>query len=212
MLTKKERPCEIQTLFPSMPLVAILRGVRPEEVVDIGEALYRAGLRFIEVPLNSPEPYQSIARLNEALGDRCVCGAGTVVNADQVDAVAETGATLVVAPNTDAAVIGRALELGLTVMPGVATATEVFQAYRLGARYLKLFPASSYGVGHVKALKSVMPEDARLLAVGGVGAVNAREWFAAGTDGLGVGKELFTPGFDAEKVYRNAIELVAAVS
>src|SRR5579872_627849 len=147
------------------PLFAILRGVRPEEILDIAAALIEAGIRGIEVPLNSPDPITSIHRLSERFGSSCLCGAGTVTRPIQVDQVRDAGGSLIVAPNTDVAVIERALRLGLHVMPGIATATEAFAALAAGAKDLKLFPAATYGTGHLSALRAVLPETTRIFAV-----------------------------------------------
>ncbi len=198
--------------FERLPVVAILRGVRPQEVVVIGEALYLAGIGIIEVPLNSPEPFDSIRRLKEAMGTRCVIGAGTVVEVEQVDGVCDAGGEIAVTPNTNPPIIRRSIELGLTPMPGWATPSEAFSAYHAGARYLKLFPAGSYDIGHIKAVRAVLPGDTRVLAVGGVGAANAQAWFAAGAQGLGVATELYAPGRTADEVFASATDLVAAVT
>ena len=141
---------KLESWFAQMPVVAILRGVRPEQVVAIGEALYKAGIGIIEVPLNSPEPMESIKSLADALGDRCVIGAGTVLTEADAEGVAAAGGQIAVSPNTDPAVITRSLALGMVPMPGWATVTEALVAYQAGARYLKLFPAATYGPEHVK--------------------------------------------------------------
>jgi len=181
-------------------LTAILRGIRPHEILDVAAVLVERGVHAIEVPLNSPDPFASIARLQQAFGERCLCGAGTVLSVAQVDQVHATGARLVVAPNTDAAVIARALALGLIPMPGVASATEVFAAIAAGARELKLFPASSYGPGHLRALRAVLPAGVRVHAVGGVDVGNAATWREAGVDGFGLGGNLYKPGMSAAEV------------
>jgi len=192
------------------PLVAILRGVRPEEVVDIAAALYEAGVRLIEVPLNSPEPFDSIERLAKAYGDRCLCGAGTVLTPANVERVHAVGGELIVTPNSDPAVIERAVALGQVIMPGFATATEGFRALQAGAQHLKLFPAATYGAGHIKALKSVLPKGVPVYAVGGVGPAELATWLAAGADGFGIGGEIYRPGDSAEKVSQNAKALIEA--
>ena len=192
------------------PIVAILRGVRPDEVVDIASALYDSGIRNIEVPLNSPDPLNSIARLAAAFGDRCLCGAGTVLKPADVEAVHASGGRLIVTPNTDPAVIECAVALKLTVVPGFATPTEAFRALQAGARALKLFPASTYGPVHLKALRDVLPKGLQVLAVGGVGAANLTPWIEAGIDGIGVGGELFRPGYSPADVAKRAAALVAA--
>lgn len=191
-----------------MPVVAVLRHIKPEEIPEIGDALYRAGIRIIEVPLNSPDPFISIGKLKQALGDQIIVGAGTVLTAEEVDRLAEVGGEIAVAPNTDISVIHRAIEKKLTPMPGFATATEAFSAYHAGARYLKLFPVITYGAPHIKALGAVLPADAVLLAVGGVGMKNAREMVRAGAQGIGTGSELYRPGDSAETVYQKAKEIV----
>jgi 2-dehydro-3-deoxyphosphogalactonate aldolase len=190
--------------------VAILRGVKPDEVVAIAGALVESGIRAIEVPLNSPEPLESIRRLCEAYGDVALCGAGTVLTPQAVDDVAAAGGKLIVTPNTDPDVIARAVALGLTVMPGFATPSEAFAAVKAGARALKLFPAGTFGPGHIKAVKDVLPKDILVYAVGGVGAANLEPWLAAGVAGVGVGGELYRPGYTPEQVGERATALVAA--
>jgi len=202
---------ELETWFERMPVVGILRGVKPDEVIDIGEALYKAGIGIIEVPLNSPEPLESINKLSVAMGDRCIVGAGTVLTVKDADNVADAGGVIAVTPNTNTAVIKRSLERGMTPMPGWATATDAFEAYDAGARYLKLFPAATYGVGHVKAVSAVLPDDVRLLAVGGAGASNIQEWLDAGVDGFGMATNVYKPGFSAGEVFQRACEIVDAV-
>jgi 2-dehydro-3-deoxyphosphogalactonate aldolase len=193
-----------------LPLVAILRGVRPDEVLDVAAALHDAGIGAIEVPLNSPEPLTSIARLSAAYGDRCLCGAGTVLSVADVDAVHAAGGRLIVTPNTVPAVIAHAAALKLTVVPGFATPTEAFQAIDAGTRLLKLFPAGSYGPGHIKAVRDVLPRDVKVFAVGGVGAANLTPWIEAGAAGAGVGGEIYRPGYTPEEVSRRAKALVGA--
>lgn len=190
------------------PLVAILRGVTPDTVIAIGQALYDAGFRAIEVPLNSPDPLDSIARLSAHFGDDCLTGAGTVLSVEAVESVAKAGGKLIVTPNTDPSVIARAVSLDLLPMPGFATATEAFAAIKAGARHLKLFPAATYGHGHIKALSAVIPKEVKLYAVGGVGADNLHIWRAAGVAGIGVGSEIFKPGFSAAEVGDRARQLI----
>ena len=202
---------DIDAYLGDLPLVAILRGVRPEEVVDIAAALVAAGLRIIEVPLNSPDPLDSIARLAERFGTGCLIGAGTVLTPADVDGVVDAGGRLVVTPNVEPAVIERALARGIAPMPGFATVTEAFTAIRHGATRLKLFPASSYGPGHLKAISAVMPPAVRIFAVGGVGPAEMPAWQAAGAAGFGVGGELYRPGLSAAAVAERAQALVAAL-
>lgn len=192
------------------PIVAILRGVRPDEVADIGRALVKAGVRLIEVPLNSPEPFDGIAALATAVGDRVGVGGGTVLDVVDVEQVAAAGGTLIVSPNTQADVIARAVALGLESMPGFMSPTEAFAAIRAGARRLKLFPAGALGIAHLKAVREVLPREVETWAVGGAGAANLCEWIAAGAAGVGVGGSLYRPGDNAATVGARAAELVAA--
>ena len=192
------------------PIVAILRGVTPDAVVGVAEALLEAGIAVIEVPLNSPEPIESIRRLVQALGDRAVCGAGTVLSEADVDAVADAGGRVIVTPNTDVAVIGRSIARGLTPMPGFATPSEAFTAYAAGARRLKLFPAVTYGPGHLRQIKAVLPRDASVLAVGGVTPESMGDWIAAGVEGFGIGSELYRSGQTAEDTRPKAAAVMKA--
>jgi len=192
------------------PVVAILRGVTPDTVVGIGEALVAAGIRLIEVPLNSPDPIEGIHRLVDAVGDRALCGAGTVLEPAMVDAVAAVGGKLLVTPNVNPAVISRGVELGMEPMPGFATPTEAFTAVAAGAKRLKLFPAAGFGTGYLKAIREVLPAGVRAWAVGGTGAANIGEWLAAGAEGIGVGGALYKAGDDAATVSARAKALVEA--
>lgn len=193
-----------------LPLVAILRGVQPDEVVEVAGAVVNAGIRAIEVPLNSPEPYRSLRRLCDTYGTTCLCGAGTVLEPSQVDRVHEVGGSLIVAPNTDTSVIRRALDLRLVAMPGFATATEAFAAVAAGAQYLKLFPAATYGLEHVRALRCVLPRSIRILAVGGIVPAALGEWRRAGVYGFGVGSEIYRVGIDVPEISRRASAIVTA--
>ena len=194
----------------AMPVVAILRGVRPAEVLGIGEALLAAGIRMMEVPLNSPEPFVSIERLAGAFGSHALIGAGTVLAGAEVERVAGAGGRLVVCPHTDVAVIGRAIALGLDCLPGVLSPTEAFTAISAGAGHLKLFPAASLGQGHLKALREVLPRHSRIWAVGGTGAHDLAIWLAAGAAGIGVGGALYKAGDTPQQVRERAIALRAA--
>ena len=193
------------------PVVAIVRGVRPEEVLDHAEALYDAGVRGIEVPLNSPDPLKSVRLLADAFGARMVVGAGTVLTPAQVEAVAEAGGRIIVSPNTAPPVIARAIALGLDPAPGFATATEAFAAIASGARHLKLFPAATYGPGHLRQLKAVLPPDVVVWAVGGVGPANIAEWWAAGARAFGLGGELYRAGQSIAETASKARRVMAAV-
>jgi 2-dehydro-3-deoxyphosphogalactonate aldolase len=191
-------------------LIAILRGLAPERAAEVGAALYEAGIREVEVPLNSPEPYRSIATLASRTG--WTVGAGTVLSAADVGRAREAGARLIVAPNCEPVVIRRALGLGLEVMPGIATATEAFSAITAGARHLKLFPAASYGPRHLEALRAVLPPDVRVYPVGGIGTADLAPWLAAGAAGFGLGSELYRPGYTVEEIARRARALVCALA
>ena len=188
-------------------LVAILRGVLPERVVEIGEVLFDAGIRAIEVPLNSPDPLTSIAKLAARRSDWTV-GAGTVLNADDVRRTHEAGGRLIVAPNCNTEVIREALKFGMRVMPGVASATEAFAAIGAGARQLKLFPAVTYGPRHLEALRAVLPRDVGVYPVGGVAPQDIARWLAAGAAGFGFGSELFRADYSIADIGRRARDLV----
>ena len=194
----------ISTFLDPLPLIAILRGVRPEEVVEIGGALAGAGFRVIEVPLNSPGPYESIHLLREALGDDVLIGAGTVTSAQQVRAVADAGGGIIVLPHGDAAVIRAAKHAGLVCVPGMATPTEGFAALAAGADALKLFPAEMIGPPGLKAMRAVFPRDTLVLPVGGIDPDTMAGFVAAGASGFGLGSALYRPGMAVEEVTRNA--------
>jgi 2-dehydro-3-deoxyphosphogalactonate aldolase len=185
-------------------LIAILRGVRPDEVVAIASQLIGAGFGTIEVPLNSPDPLSSIAQLTKSFGDKALVGAGTVLTVAEVDAVAAAGGRIVVSPNCDASVIARTLALGLLAMPGVFTATECFAAIGAGARNIKLFPAMQAGLGGLRALKAVLPEEINVYAVGGINAQDFEAWFEAGAAGFGIGSAVYKPGDTAVRVGERA--------
>jgi 2-dehydro-3-deoxyphosphogalactonate aldolase len=191
-------------------MVAILRGLTPARAPETGAALVAAGFRTIEVPLNSPDPLDSIRLLSSAHPE-CLVGAGTVLTVADVDRVHGAGGRLVVAPNCDADVIRRALELGMRVMPGIATATEAFGALRAGANDLKLFPASTYGAAHLRALKSVLPKHAKVYPVGGIGSQDIAPWLVSGADGFGFGGELFRPAYTLAELKNRAQALMGAL-
>ena len=193
---------------PLTPLVGILRGVVPEKVIDVAKILYAAGFRIIEVPLNSPHPLASVTALAGALPADCLVGAGTVLTGQDVHRTHAAGGRLIVAPNCDEHVIGEAVKLGMQVMPGIATATEAFSAARAGATQLKLFPASSYGPQHLRALCSVLPMQIKIFPVGGVTAEQIPGWLAAGAAGFGFGSELFKPEYSLDNIKHRAQLLV----
>ncbi|MFK0244701.1 2-dehydro-3-deoxy-6-phosphogalactonate aldolase [Amycolatopsis azurea] len=181
-------------------LIAILRGVTPAEAVGVGRALVDAGFPAIEVPLNSPEPFESVRLLADAFGEWCEIGAGTVLTAEDVTRAREAGARMIVAPNSDPVVISAAVAEGMTPYPGVATPTEAFAALAAGARHLKLFPANAVGIGGMKAWRAVLPREVELLPVGGVDETNLAAWAAAGAAGAGLGSCLYRPGDSADAV------------
>lgn len=193
----------------ALPLVAILRGIRPEEAVAHASALVEAGFDAIEVPLNSPQWQASVAAIARTCGGAARVGAGTVLTPAEVDAVAEAGGTLVVTPNVRPAVIAQAVRRGLWVAAGFATASEAFDALEAGAQSLKLFPAATYGPGHVKALRAVLPP-VPLLAVGGVTPASLAEWLRAGCTGAGLGSDLYRPGQAVERTAAQARAFITA--
>ncbi len=200
------------TAFARCPLVAILRGVRPDEVEMIGEALVDAGFSLIEVPLNSPDPLDSIARLAGRFADRAVIGAGTVLRPADVAAVRDAGGTMIISPNANPGVIAASAAAGLVSLPGIATPSEAFAALDAGATALKLFPAEAASPAILKAMRAVLPRDLRLLPVGGITPETMQPWFTAGADGFGLGPALYKPGFDAAEVGRRARDFIAALS
>jgi 2-dehydro-3-deoxyphosphogalactonate aldolase len=192
-----------------LPLIAILRGLTPAEAPAIGQALVDSGFALIEVPLNSPEPLQSIAALTQ-LFPQALIGAGTVLNTQQVQAVHAAGGRLVVSPNFNPAVVAQALALGMVVLPGVATPSEAFAALDAGAHGLKLFPAEMISPATVKALRAVLPKEAALMPVGGITPGNMAAYRAAGASGFGLGSALYAPGRSAQQVRDSAAEFVRA--
>lgn len=176
------------------PFIAILRGITPDEAVPVGEALWTEGWRIVEVPLNSPEAFESIARLCERFGDEMLIGAGTVRREQDVARLRSLGARLMVCPHIDAALVRHAKTVGLIALPGVSTPTECFQALDASADGLKLFPAETLGAGTLRALRSVLPATTTVLPVGGISPDNLAEWRKAGGDGFGIGGALYRPG------------------
>jgi 2-dehydro-3-deoxyphosphogalactonate aldolase len=192
------------------PLVAILRGIRPEEAEAAFDALIAAGFGLIEVPLNSPEPLATIAALAKRAGGRAIVGAGTVLTVEEVDAVAAAGGRMIVSPNRDDAVIRATKAAGLDSYPGVFTATEALGAIAAGADALKFFPADLLGVNGIRALTAILPKKIPLLAVGGVDASNIAAFLSAGITGFGIGSSLYKPGMSAGEIGERARAMVHA--
>jgi len=197
--------------FAECPLVAIIRGVTPGEAKAIAGALYEGGIRIIEVPLNSPQPFESIRTIADAYGDRALVGAGTVLHPDDVARVKDAGGRLVVSPNTDIPVIEATVAAGLVSSPGYFTPSEAFDAILAGAHSIKLFPAEAASPKVVKAQKAVLPNDVPLIVVGGVTPESIPEWIGGGADGFGLGGGLYKPGQDTETTLAKARAYVAAV-
>lgn len=204
------RKLSFEACLAVCPLIAILRGVKPDEVLDIARALVREGFGIIEVPLNSPAPFDSIARLVDVLGDAAMIGAGTVTTTDEVERLAAIGARLVLSPHFDAAVVGASRRAGMACVPGVMTPTEAFGALATGASALKFFPMELIDAKGVKALRAVLPKAARVIGVGGIDEANMRELFAAGCNGFGLGSSLYKPGMSADAVGARARVLLSA--
>lgn len=193
------------------PLVAILRGIRPDEADAIGDALVETGFTIIEVPLNSPDPVASIGRLARRFDGRAVVGAGTVLRKQDVAAVADAGGRLIVMPHADGEVVREAKRLGLSAVPGFATPTEAFAMIAAGADALKLFPAEASSPAVLKALRAVLPTDMPVLPVGGIDEASLARWIAAGAAGFGIGSSLFKPGSTAADVRRRGYAFMDAL-
>lgn len=187
-------PHQFDAWFAQCPLIAILRGVRPDEAEAIGDALVAGGIRIIEVPLNSPDPLDSIARLHARLGGQALIGAGTVLRVDQIEPIHAAGGQLIVSPSTNRDVIAATVAAGMVSCPGYFTPSEAFAALDAGAHALKLFPAEAASPAVVRAQRAVLPKEARLIVVGGIGPEDMTPWFAAGADGFGLGSGIYRPG------------------
>ena len=202
---------EYDSHFAQCPLIAIIRGVTPDEAVDIGGALIEGGIRIIEVPLNSPEPLKSIERLASRFGEQVSVGAGTVLNPEQVQQVHDAGGRLIVSPNMNPTVIRATAEAGMVSCPGIFTPTEAFTALDAGAHTLKLFPAEAATPKVVKAMRAVLPRDVPLVVVGGVSPDSIAAWLEAGANGFGLGSGLYKPGQNAADTLTKARAYAAAV-
>ena len=203
---------DFDAAFDRCPLVAILRGVRPDEVEAIGDALVDADFTLIEVPMNSPEPLDSIARLARRLAGRAIVGAGTVLKVEDVEAVRAVGGTMIISPNANTAVIAASAAAGLVSLPGTSTPTEAFAALDAGATALKLFPAEGSSPNVLKAMLAVLPKGTRVLPVGGVSPDLIAPWLKAGAAGFGLGSALYKPGMTAAEVGERAGAFVAALT
>jgi 2-dehydro-3-deoxyphosphogalactonate aldolase len=203
---------ELKARLAQCPLVAIIRGVTPDEVEAVGEAIWQAGIRIIEVPLNSPDPFESIRRLAARMGDRALVGAGTVLEAAHVGAVRDVGGRIIVSPSTDTAVIAATAAAGLVSCPGYFTPSEAFAAIKAGATGLKLFPAEAASPAVLKAQRAVIPRDVPILVVGGVKPDGMRPWIEAGADGFGLGSGVYKPGRSPEETGMRARAYVTELS
>ncbi|MFS2009320.1 2-dehydro-3-deoxy-6-phosphogalactonate aldolase [Azospirillum sp. CT11-132] len=209
-MTELSLSARVDAAFAALPLVAILRGLTPAEAVPAANALYDAGFRLIEVPLNSPDPFDSIEAIRRALPRDALVGAGTVLALDQVDRLAAIGADLVVMPHADTAIIRAAKSRSMICVPGVATATEAFTALAAGADALKLFPAEQITPPVVKALRAVVPHSVRLLPVGGITPDTMQPYRVAGAAGFGLGSALYSPGLPVADLAARAARFAQA--
>nr|WP_325264264.1 2-dehydro-3-deoxy-6-phosphogalactonate aldolase [uncultured Rhizobium sp.] len=200
-----------QDALQACNLVAILRGITPDDAEPIGEALIEAGWRIIEVPLNSPEPLKSIEKLQKRFGDQALIGAGTVLTTAQVADVASTGATVIISPNANLSVIEASVSRGMISLPGVATPSEAFAAIGAGATGIKAFPAEAIPPMVIKAWRAVLPKDMPVLAVGGITPDNMKSFIDAGTNGFGIGGSLYKPGDDVASVAAKAKLFIEAM-
>jgi 2-dehydro-3-deoxyphosphogalactonate aldolase len=197
--------------FSQCPLVAIIRGVTPVEAAEIGRALFEGGIRIIEVPLNSPDPFSSIERIAADLGHEALVGAGTVLEPADVQRVRDAGGRLVVSPNMNPAVVQATVRTGMVSCPGIFTPSEAFAALGCGAHALKLFPAEAASPAVVKAQRAVLPKDALLIVVGGVRPESIEGWLQSGADGFGLGSGVYKPGQSPDETLEKTRTYVAAV-
>jgi 2-dehydro-3-deoxyphosphogalactonate aldolase len=199
----------LRAYLTPLPLVAVLRGITPAEIDAVAEALADNGFRILEVPLNSPDPFESINRLARTFGERCLTGAGTVLDVTAVKRVADAGGRLIVMPHADIAIVREAKRLGLVCLPGVATTTEAFAALAAGADGLKMFPAEQLSPAVLKAWRAVLPKDTLVFPVGGIRPDNMAPYWAVGANGFGTGSNLYQPGAPAAAVRAVAAQYAA---
>ncbi len=200
---------ELSVCLEAMPLIAILRGITPAEALPVADILYEEGFRIVEVPLNSPEPFESIRLITEAYGDRMVTGAGTVLTAENVGKVFKAGGSLIVAPNFDLDVVKTAKALGMYCCPGIQTPSEAFAALKAGADAIKVFPGEACPPAVIKAIRAVLPKDVKLVPVGGVSEKNMPEYWKASANGFGIGSNLYKAGKSLDEIRASAKALVA---
>jgi 2-dehydro-3-deoxyphosphogalactonate aldolase len=199
------------TMTAATGLIGILRGLTNADAVRVGQCLYSAGFRALEVPLNSPDPLRTISTLRASLPADCIVGAGTVITVDQVRRCHGAGAQIIVSPNTDIAVVAETVRLGMSSFPGTATPSEAFAAVAAGAGSVKVFPAEQVGIAGLKAWSAVIPKEIGLIPVGGVDASNIGTWLDAGATGFGIGSALFTPGIALDDLFQRAVGMTAAL-
>jgi 2-dehydro-3-deoxyphosphogalactonate aldolase len=199
----------LQSYLRPLPLIAVLRGITPAEIDAVGAALIDNGFRILEVPLNSPEPFESISRLEHRFGERCLTGAGTVIKVADVARVAAAGGKLIVMPHADVAIVGEAKRLGMLCVPGVATPTEAFAALDAGADGLKMFPAEQLSPAVLKAWRAVLPKDALVFPVGGIRPDTMTAYWEVGANGFGTGSNLYVPGASVDAVREAAARYAA---
>lgn len=202
---------DLESCLEQLPLVAVLRGITPAEIESVAEALFDEGFRIIEVPLNSPDAFASIAALAARFGETCLVGAGTVMSWADVRLVADAGGRLIVMPHADVRVIAEARGRGLVCLPGAATPTEAFAALAAGASGLKMFPAEQLAPATLKAWRAVLPRQTRVIPVGGIRPESMAPWWQAGADGFGTGSNLYRPGSSAAEVRLRAADYTAAI-
>ena len=201
----------LQEVLAAMPLVAVLRHIQPHEAIDIGTALVDSGFVCLEVPMNSPEPIESIRLLAEQFGERALVGAGTVIEVGQVQAIADAGGKIIIMPHTDVAVIQKAKSLGLCCVPGVSTPSEAYAALHAGADGLKLFPAEGHPPAVLKAMRAILPKGVPVIPTGGISPEKMADYSKAGASGFGLGSALYRAGDTAEVVRQRAVAFVDAM-